>query len=138
MALARLKNDSARRKKSVWGVRAPRMILMTSLSAECDARVSNVKLRLPPSGLSPQATAMASISVDFPDAFAPARNVTCGSKASFGQLRDRRHGERIRRSVRDLFALDDERAQERLRHAHTVPAPQPAQPATIAAANATR
>ena len=36
----------------------------------------------PPSGLNPASTAIASISVDFPDPFSPMRNVTLASRSS--------------------------------------------------------
>jgi len=39
-------------------------------------------VRLPPSGLKPAATAIASISVDLPLPFSPARSVTCGWSSS--------------------------------------------------------
>jgi hypothetical protein len=40
--------------------------------------VPNLKFREPPSALNPQATAMASNRVDFPEPFSPTKNVTAG------------------------------------------------------------
>ncbi|MDX6566354.1 MAG: hypothetical protein QOE10_2016 [Gaiellales bacterium] len=53
-----------------------------SPSSECEARDSKRRWLLPPSGLSPAATAIASISVDLPAAFAPVRKVTRGCSSS--------------------------------------------------------
>ena len=53
-----------------------------SWSGESESLVVKLKLRLPPSGLRPDATATASSSVDLPEPFSPTRNVTLGWKGS--------------------------------------------------------
>ena len=47
-------------------------------SSEYDALVPKRKFFVPPSGLKPHATAIASSSVDFAEPFSPTKNVTCG------------------------------------------------------------
>src|SRR5262245_42562943 len=58
-----------------------------SASAECEARVEKRKLRLPPSALRRNKTAIASSSVDFPAPFSPIRKVTGRSKRNWSSSR---------------------------------------------------
>lgn len=57
-------------RRQLWGV-------------EWDARVEKEKLRLPPSGLKPVATAIASSKVDLPGPFSPTTKVTLGCRSTF-------------------------------------------------------
>jgi hypothetical protein len=50
--------------------------------------VARLKLRLPPSGLSPQATAMASSWVDLPEPFSPMRKLTRGVEVDGVEMPD--------------------------------------------------
>jgi hypothetical protein len=64
-----LKKLSARRKKPSLGRRAPFAMRRYSCSSEWDWRVPKRKFLVPPSGLKPHATAIASSSVDLPEHF---------------------------------------------------------------------
>ena len=56
-------------------------------SGEWDARVEKRKFLVPPSGLNPHATAMASRSVDLPVPFSPMMNVTQGWNSNVVRFR---------------------------------------------------
>src|ERR1051325_10494548 len=87
ISVATLKKLSARRKKPSRGRATPRATRRNRCSSECDSRVPNLKFFEPPSALKPQATAMASSSVDLPEPFSPTKNVTagCSSRVSNGR-----------------------------------------------------
>ena len=77
-----MKNVSARRKKPSRGRRAPRTSSSASASGGASARVCAPNCSDPPSGAKPAATAIPSISVDFPLPFSPTRNVTPGASGN--------------------------------------------------------
>src|SRR6266446_812828 len=76
MSVATLKKLSARRKNPSFGRRVDFTSRRWVCSSECDARVENRKLTVPPSGLKPHAAAIASSKVDLPHPFSPMMNVT--------------------------------------------------------------
>ena len=67
---------SPRRKYPSWGISGLRMSRRACHRPEWVFRLAKRKLRDPPSGLKPQATAMASSRVDLPLPFSPTKKVT--------------------------------------------------------------
>ena len=81
-SVATLKNVSARRKKPSRGRRAPRTSDHRAAERGDSPRVSGAEVRGAALGPKPAATAMPSISVDFPLPFSPTRNVTPGASGT--------------------------------------------------------
>jgi len=65
-------------KKAVTRSLYPLATRRYSCNSECEPRVPKRKFFVPPSGLKPRETAMASSSVDLPDPFSPTKKVTFG------------------------------------------------------------
>jgi hypothetical protein len=85
--LGRHVEETFRAEKTVAWPADPLVRRKNLCSGECEARVTKLKLRLPPSGLRPQATAMASSRVDLPEPFSPMRKVTAGAKSMVSRCR---------------------------------------------------
>jgi hypothetical protein len=100
-------------QQQVRGSFVPQVSTIWSPSEDSDARVTNRKFRLPPSGLNPAATAIASINVDFPLPFFPTKRHPRPARPS--QLAHRRQGERI--PAQSIAGLQPHAAQE-VRSAH--------------------
>src|SRR6266576_1621571 len=95
ISVATLKKLSARRKNPSLGVGTPFDSRKYRSSSECDALVPKRKFFVPPSGLKPHATAIASSSVDLPEPFSPMKNVDLRMKLKHVQMINRRQGKRI-------------------------------------------
>ena len=87
ISVATLKKLSARRKNPSLGFCTPLTMRRYWCSSECDVRVPKRKFFVPPSGLKPNATAMASSRVDFPEPFSPMKNVSLGCRSMESSVR---------------------------------------------------